>query len=344
MQEILHAWALRPELGPAVAALMRGEKITADVQAQLAGARTQEPVLSSGVAIIPLKGLITPQGSLFSILFGFGGGLAGFRASLREALSDSDVSTIVLDVDSPGGLIDLVPEAAAEIREADKPIVAVASTDAASAAYWLASQADELVVTPSGRVGSVGVYMIHEDWSKWNERMGVEPTYISAGKFKTDGNPDEPLSDSARAAFQKEVEHYYGMFVGDVAAGRGVSEASVRDGFGEGRMATAEDAVALGMADRVATFEETVAELVATGGRPSLSARATRVALQSAASTEPAEGEPEEPDGEPVEEAAEEAEETLADDTAETDDTDEPEDETETPSPDARRVLFDVLT
>jgi hypothetical protein len=65
---------------------------------------------------------------------------------------------------------------------------------AASAAYWIAAQADELVVTPSGFVGSIGTYAIHEDWSKFNEDFGVLPTYISAGKYKTEGNPDEPLS------------------------------------------------------------------------------------------------------------------------------------------------------
>jgi hypothetical protein len=90
------------------------------------------------VAVIPLTGLITARGSFLSMLFGGGGGLLDFRDSFREALNSPEVSAIVLDVDSPGGYVDLVPETAEEIYEArgEKPIVAVANTMAASAAYW----------------------------------------------------------------------------------------------------------------------------------------------------------------------------------------------------------------
>ncbi len=275
LNEKLHAWAIRRELGPAIASLRAGDKVSAEDREKLVASRGQETVLAGGIAVIPLRGMITPHGSLFSILFGGGsGGLQGFRQSLRQALNDSDITSIVIDVDSPGGLVDLVPETAAEIRDADKPIVAVSNVEAASAAYWLASQADELVVTPSGQVGSIGVFMVHDDWSGYNERIGIVPTYISAGRFKTEANPDEPLSEEARQALQAEVDHYYDMFVSDVAAGRGVSDADVRGGFGEGRMVNAAQAVADGMADRVASFEEVIADLVRNAGKPSLGSRA----------------------------------------------------------------------
>ena len=51
-------------------------------------------------------------------------------------------------------------------------------------------------------LGSIGVYMVHDDWSGFNENFGVKPTYISAGKYKTDGNPDESLLDAAAARLQ----------------------------------------------------------------------------------------------------------------------------------------------
>lgn len=220
----------------------------------------QDNVLPSGagVAVIPLKGVLRPNPSIISMLFGMGGGgLRMFREQLRQAVASDDVTSILLDVDSPGGTIDLIPETAADIREAAKvkTVRAIANTDAASAAYWLASQADELAVTSSGRVGSIGVFMVHDDWSGFNERMGVTPTYIAAGKFKTEANPDAPLSDEAREAMQAEVDSYYDMFVADVAKGRGTTAAKVRAGFGEGRMVTAKDAIAEGMADTVETFE-----------------------------------------------------------------------------------------
>jgi capsid assembly protease len=219
------------------------------------------------VAVIPLRGVITPRPSFLSMLFGGGGGLMAFRDELEQAADDSDITSILLDVDSPGGLVDLVPETAAIIRgvRARKPVVAVANTRAASAGYWLASQADELVVTPSGDVGSVGVYLEHQDWSKANEKEGVAVTYVSAGEFKTEGNPDEPLSEDAQAHLQEIVNESYGMFVSDVAAGRGVSEETVRDGYGKGRVLTAQMALAEGMVDSVETYEQVVRRMLDGG-------------------------------------------------------------------------------
>lgn len=239
----------------------------ADHQAALRGRSSGH--VRGGVAVIPLQGVITPQGSWLDRLFGGGaGGLQGFRSSLREALGDDDVAAIVLDVHSPGGSVSLVPETAAEIRAArdEKPIVAVANTMSASAAYWLAAQADEVVVTPSGFLGSIGVYMVHDDWSGFNEALGVLPTYVYAGTYKVEGNPDEPLSDEAKAAIQAEVDDLYGLFVADVAAGRGVSADAVRSGYGEGRVLPAARAVTAGLGDRVATIDDVVRELAAGGG------------------------------------------------------------------------------
>lgn len=215
------------------------------------------------IAVLPLRGTITPRGSLFSLLFGLGGGLQSFRESFREALADGDVGAIVLDIDSPGGLIDLVPEAAEEIRAArgSKPIVAIANTLCASAAYWIASQADEVVITPSGQVGSIGVFLIHEDYSRMEEMLGIKTTIISAGDHKTDGNPYEPLSKGARAALQQQVDDLYAMFAGAVAAGRGTSVQAVQAGFGRGRCVLAREALQTGMVDSIETFEEVVARL-----------------------------------------------------------------------------------
>jgi signal peptide peptidase SppA len=239
--------------------------------------------------VIPLTGVLTPRYSFLSYLFGGGGGLVDFRDAFREALNSPDVGAIVLDVDSPGGLIDLVPETAAEIRDArgTKPIVAVANTMAASGAYWIAAQADELVVTPSGSVGSIGVYMVHEDWSGFNEQQGIQPTYISAGKYKTEGNPDEPLSDEARADWQQEVDDLYAMFVADVAAGRGVTAEQVRDGYGEGRTLLADRALAAGMVDRVDTIETVIGALLVPGSTGGAAARAGRASDRAAAAPRP---------------------------------------------------------
>ena len=272
-------WAIRPELLPAIAAAMRANADTpppTDGEAEAGPLAIRSGGGTSGVAVavIPVAGVITKRVSLFALLFGGGGSTLGtLQKRLRAAVNDDQVGAIVLEVDSPGGSVDGVPELAAEIRAARsrKPIIAVANARAASAAYWLASQASELFVSPSGAVGSVGVFVAHEDWSAFDERLGVTTTLVSAGKYKTEANPHEPLSDEARAAIQADVDAYYGMFVADVAKGRGVKASAVRSGFGEGRMVLAADAVAAGMADAVGTVDDAVtraARLAAGAGSP----------------------------------------------------------------------------
>jgi signal peptide peptidase SppA len=244
------------------------ERVQADLELsngdiEAAARRGRPSAIDGDVAVIPLKGVITPRASLLAQIFGLGGGLSQFRDQLSAAVTDEKVGAIVLDIDSPGGLVDLVPETAAEIREAAKvkPVTAVANTMAASAAYWLGSQASEFVVTPSGEVGSIGVYAEHRDISKALESAGMRPTLVSAGKYKVEGNPYEPMSDQAREALQRAVNDYYGMFVKDVALGRDTTVAAVKNGYGEGRTLTAKRAVEEGLVDKVGTLEETVSAL-----------------------------------------------------------------------------------
>lgn len=216
------------------------------------------------VAVLRLHGTIRPRGSWLAMLFGLGGGLQSFRADFKEAMADDDVGAILIDVDSPGGLIDLVPETAAEIRNArgkGKQIVAISNTLCASAAYWIAAQADEVVATPSAQVGSIGVFTMHEDISRMAESCGIKVTIVSAGQYKTEGNPYEPLSKAAQTALQSQVDDLYGMFTADVAAGRKTSAQAVQAGYGKGRCVLAADALKLGMIDRVETFEQTLERL-----------------------------------------------------------------------------------
>ncbi|HLI51912.1 MAG TPA: S49 family peptidase [Thermomicrobiaceae bacterium] len=247
------------------------------IQARVSAASPRAVQAAGSVAILPLYGTI---GQRMNLMSEFSGGTSTeqFATAFRQALADDSVGSIVIDVDSPGGTISGVPELASEIQAArgQKPIVAVANSLAASAAYWIASQADELVVTPSGEVGSIGVFAAHQDVSEMLANLGTRVSLISAGKFKTEGNPYEPLSDDARAAIQASVDDYYQMFATAVAKGRGVSKGDVTGGFGEGRIVGAKQALSLGMADRVATLRETIARL-ASGGRSTRSARAEEV-------------------------------------------------------------------
>ena len=186
---------------------------------------------------------------------------AEIENDFMDAVTDPSIRGILMVVDSPGGecvgcfeLADLIHS-----QRGTKPIVAVADGDAFSAAYALASSADELWVTKTGGVGSVGVWMLHVDQSKWNEKAGIKPTYIFAGAHKVDGNPHEPLGKDAMAALQGEVDRIHGMFVDTVARNRGMSAKVVRGT--EARLFMGQDGVAVGFADEVGGLNDALASL-----------------------------------------------------------------------------------
>lgn len=214
------------------------------------------------IAVLPLLGPITQRAGLFTAFFG-GTSTEKWGQAFDDLIASPAVGAVVIDGDSPGGSVAGVPELADKVFKArgSKPIVFVANTWLGSAAYWIASQADQIVVTPSGEVGSIGVWSMHVDMSGTLEQLGEKVTLISAGKFKTEWNPYEPLSKEAEAYEQQQVDRYYGEFVAAVAQGRNVAPKVVRNGFGEGRLVGPKNAVSEGMADRVATLEQTIKRL-----------------------------------------------------------------------------------
>ena len=267
-------WAILPEKLDAICEFLTlraaGTRFTAEeIQARIGEGRRGAPAQPGGVAVLPLYGVIAHRINMVEDVSGPGGtSTEKFGQQLDAALADPSITAIVLDIDSPGGSVEGVEELAAKILGArgQKPITAVANSLAASAAYWIGSAADELVVTPSGMLGSIGVFTVHTDISEAAAADGLKFTLISAGRYKVEGNMYEPLTEEARAATQDLVDEYYGAFVRGVAKGRGVSTADVRGGFGQGRVVPARQAVGLGMADRVATLEQVLAKL---GGRSS---------------------------------------------------------------------------
>lgn len=212
---------------------------------------------AGAVAVIPVKGIITQHGS-------WGTGADQLGRWIDQAVADKDVKAIVLDVNSPGGSVFGGQEVAAKIRAArdTKPIVAVANSMMASLAYHIGSAATTIVATPSAEVGSIGVVMVHADWSKATEADGVKVTYITSSKYKREGNRYEALSDEARGHMQSRVDAYHDVFIADIAKGRNLSKSVVSKTFGEGRMFGADVAKDRGMIDSIATLEQTVGKLL----------------------------------------------------------------------------------
>lgn len=180
---------------------------------------------------------------------------AQIRANIKRALADPTAKTVDLVIDSPGGSVLGLPETADAIYAANrvKPVRAFVTGIAASAAYWLASQASSITLTPSGEVGSVGVLDIHADITKALENSGVKLTAVTAGEHKVERAPFTELSDSAKEHMQAGVNAWYGDFLSAVRRGRG-SRVSAISNYGGGRMLPAREALTSGMVDFVSNL------------------------------------------------------------------------------------------
>ncbi len=221
--------------------------------------------VENGVAILPIVGSLVNRGAWI----GASSGLVsyeGIAAQLREARADPEVRAILLDIDSPGGEATGMFATARLVSAINqtKPVLAFVNDVAASAAYGIASAASEVIVSPTSMVGSIGVVLTHFDRSGELEERGIKPTLIHAGAHKVDGHPFGPLSEAVRADLQAEVMKIYDQFVGLVAEGRAgqISADAIR--ATEARTYLGTDAIAQGLADRVASLDE----LIATFAQP----------------------------------------------------------------------------
>jgi signal peptide peptidase SppA len=223
------------------------------------------PKQEGAVGLLPLHGPIFPKANLMTELSG-ATSMEQFQQDFRAMMLNDRVSSILLDIDSPGGSSFLVREMADEIREArdTKPIYAVANAMAASAAYMLASSASELYASPSSFVGSVGTYYVHTDDSELKEKLGVKETVIHEGRFKA--ALMTPLTPETRAHIQQMVADTQDSFVEAVALGRNTTVEDVSANYGEGGVVTAKRALEAGMVDGVNTFDEVLTSLLDGGG------------------------------------------------------------------------------
>ena len=276
-------WALHPDT---LSALVRMATSTPTVRATWAagtgGEQAQAPaVATSGVltstqraaagntstdwriAVLPLQGVLMHRASWW------GTGLEAWREEFKGLLANPSVTGIVIPVDSPGGSVFGCEEAGEDVFRARgvKPVVAMGNPMAASAAYWIASQAERVVMTPSGIAGSIGVWTGHTDESRFWDEAGFTITLIKAGKYKIEANPWEPLTDEAKDAIQDDVDRAYVKFVDAVARGRGVTTKVVEAKFGQGRTLDSQEALAVGMVDAIGVMDDAVAQVVTLAGR-----------------------------------------------------------------------------
>ncbi|CAD6169340.1 serine peptidase [Escherichia coli] len=208
-----------------------------------------------GIAVIPVHGtLVQKLGTLrpYSGMTGYD----GIRRNFLTALNDPDVKGICLDIDSPGGEVagcfDLVDTIFA--CRGQKPVHAILSESAYSAAYAIASAADRILVPRTGGVGSVGVIYVHCDMSRQMKDEGLNVTIITCGSRKAETSPLRPLSEAARSALQADIDATGTLFIETVARNRGISADAVR--ALEARTLRADEGGQAGLADDVMSPDE----------------------------------------------------------------------------------------
>lgn len=223
----------------------------------------QVPVPQAGPALIKVHGIIGKHLSDLEMECG-GCDVDAIAAAIDLALATPEITSVLLDIDSPGGVVTGVPELAERIRAADaiKPIYAFTSAQCCSAAYWIASAARWIYCSPSSDLGSIGVYVAIIDDSEWWQREGYKLELMKAGEYKAMGISGRPLSDAERALIQADVDAIYEMFTADILRRRPGVESSVM----QGQTFLGRTAVAVGLADQIANDRASVLRSIATVG------------------------------------------------------------------------------
>lgn len=229
---------------------------------------------TGGIAVMNIHGVIEPRLSMMSMVFGGGFSVEDGMETFDQLVKARDISTIVLSIDSPGGLSDLVPEFSDQIYAArdKKAVHSIANPVAASAAFWIGTQASSFSITPSGLTASLGVYTSHISFEKQLEAEGVQVTTVSSSgaPYKAELSPYKNLTDAGREHLQMMVDETHEQFTAAVARGMGVSIGTVRSSFGKGRVLSAQQAVDVGAATRVVSFRDFMSKLQ-NGSQPSTS-------------------------------------------------------------------------
>lgn len=222
------------------------------------------------VGIVSIQGQLFASAPEFAKLFFGITDYGDISAALVAAAKDPSIGSILLDVDSPGGAvrgIDGVTSLIGRINKDVKPVHAIAGGTMASAAYWISSGARRITSGPLSTVGSIGVIQIHQEATKMEEKAGITTTVLRAGKYKALGNPYEPLSETARDEMQSKLDYTYGMFLGQVAQARGLSDAAADKAFGQGRTFIGEQALAVGLVDAIGSYEDALTAAQETAQR-----------------------------------------------------------------------------
>lgn len=223
----------------------------------LEGSRMTSQV--KNVAILPVVGPIIPRASMFSRMSG-SSSVDVLANEFNIAMASDEVDTIILNMDSPGGEITGIAEFSNMIYEArsTKKIVAYVYGMAASAGYWIASAASEIVASPTSESGSIGVVAVYSSSREADEKKGIKRIEIVSSQ-SPNKRPDIE-SNSGMSQIQKVVDDMANVFVASVARNRGLEPINVIEGYGRGGMFVGSVSIEAGLTDRLGSLEALIRE------------------------------------------------------------------------------------
>ncbi len=268
-------WAMESRALHGHLTLLRNVDLAAHVRAFKAfdDEGDKPPVIKSAIEKIPARNgqsvaVIRIAGTMMKASSSFGGAsTVQIRKDVRAAASDSDVSGILLAIDSPGGTVAGTEDLANDVRAArrQKPVYAHIDDLGASAAYWVASQADRIYANvPTALVGSIGTMAVVYDASKAADTQGIEALLFATGPLKGAGTEGTRVTPEQRAHFAELTNQLQKSFDAGVKRGRGLTDKQLAD-VRTGGVYTAENAVSLKLIDGIQQFGKTLDELIRAG-------------------------------------------------------------------------------
>ncbi len=226
---------------------------------------TYSVIERDGVAIIPVTGPLFRYANLFTAI----SGASSYELIARDfnvALENPQIKGIILDIDSPGGEVNGVSELSNMVYAArgKKPVVAYASGDAASGAYWIASAADEIVVSDTSALGSIGVVGMYRG------KSGKQSEDVEIVSSQSPHKRLDPQTDEGRARLQLRIDSMADVFISTISRNRDVAPEIVQTHYGGGDVMIGARAVEAGLADRVGSLEQLIQELSTSPQSPPL--------------------------------------------------------------------------
>lgn len=177
------------------------------------------------IAIIPVKGTITAEGSYF--------GLMSTSPEIIRAIEDAEkrkkIKAVIFEVNSPGGTPFAAKEVAMRIKDMEKPTIAWVREYATSGGYWIASACDEVVADELSTVGSIGVLSIRPDIAELLKKFGIDVETLKTGIYKGVGLPYEKPTEAERELVQQELDEIKDSFLTAIAANRNLDDETVKE-------------------------------------------------------------------------------------------------------------------